>query len=45
MHMILKAGSIKHCGNGVANMVVGLSFGEIVNVILSGIIIILLVQK
>lgn len=30
---------------GVALMVVGLSFGEIVNVILSGIIIILLVQK
>jgi len=43
--MILKAGLTKHLENGVANMVVGLSFGEIVNVILSGIIIILLVQK
>jgi hypothetical protein len=45
MPTTLKAGSIKHYGSGVVNMVVGLSFGEIVNVVLSAIIIILLVQK
>jgi len=43
--MIQKAGSISRFGNGVAKMVVGLSFGEIVNVALSGIILILLVRK
>jgi hypothetical protein len=43
--MIQKAGLISRLESGVANMVVGLSFGEIVNVVLSGIIIILLVQK